>query len=198
MSLRDYLTASHGVEVSKHAFDGEPAYLLSEAYPDDSFARVLERSCELTEQHMDLLLHDFGIYMGEHMFTRLYPAFYAIAGSTREFLLTVETRIHELVRATVPNAAPPQLHVTELGEEGVSIVYSSPRRLCVLLRGLTEGTARHYGEAAAIEETTCMQRGDDRCTFEVRLQRRSRARLSTRSSPRRRVSPSASKRSSRS
>jgi Haem-NO-binding len=102
-------------------------------------------------------------------FTRLYPAFFAIASSAREFLLTVETRIHELVRATIPDAAPPQLHVTELGGDGVSIVYSSPRRLCALLRGLTEGTAQHFGETAAIEESTCMRRGDDRCTFEVRL-----------------------------
>ena len=58
---------------------------------------------------------------------------------------------------------------TELGPDGVAILYSSPRRLCTLLRGLTEGTARHYGETAAIEEPTCMLRGDERCSFEVRF-----------------------------
>jgi glycyl-tRNA synthetase beta subunit len=73
------------------------------------------------------------------------------------------------VRATIPNAAPPQLHVSELEGDGVTIVYTSPRRLCILLRGLTEGTARHYGETASIEESTCMRRGDDRCTFDVRF-----------------------------
>ena len=81
----------------------------------------------------------------------------------------METRIHELVRATIPNAGPPQLVVGELGDDGVSIVYTSPRRLCVLLRGLTEGTARHYGERAAIEEMNCMRRGDAACTFGVRF-----------------------------
>ena len=102
-------------------------------------------------------------------FTRLYPAFYGIAPSAREFVLTVETRIHELVRATIPKARPPELGVTELGDDGVSIVYSSPRRLCVLLRGLAEGTARHYGERTSIVEETCMHRGDDVCRFAVRF-----------------------------
>jgi hypothetical protein len=119
-------------------------------------------------------VHDFGVFTGATTFTRLYPAFFAIAPSARDFLLTVETRIHELVRATIPNARPPQLQVSELDEDGVTIDYSSPRRLCVLLRGLAEGTARHYGETAHIDEVTCMRRGDPACRFEVRLSPRMR------------------------
>jgi hypothetical protein len=86
----------------------------------------------------------------------------------------VENRIHELVRATIPNAAPPQLRISELGSDGVRIDYSSSRQLCVLLRGLAEGTARHYGETAAIEETACMRQGAPSCRFEIRLSRSSR------------------------
>jgi hypothetical protein len=71
----------------------------------------------------------------------------------------------------MPNAAPPELHVSELDGDGVTIEYSSRRRLCVLLRGLAEGTARYYGEAAEIDEASCMQRGDSVCRFEVRLRR---------------------------
>jgi hypothetical protein len=168
-SLRDFLTAEHGSDTAHRVFAGEPIYLLSESYPDENLDRLVGRATAALGADTDELVHDFGVYTASTTFTRLYPAFFAIAGSTREFLLTVETRIHELVRATIPNATPPQLHVTELGSDGVSIVYSSPRRLCVLLRGLTEGTARHYGETATIEEPTCMRRGDDRCTFEVRF-----------------------------
>jgi hypothetical protein len=169
MSLRDYLTAAHGADVSKRVFDGEPAYLLSESYPDENLARLVGRASEAADVEPDALVHDFGVFTASTTFTRLYPALFAIAASAREFLLRVETLIHELVRATIPNAAPPQLHVAELDADGVSIVYTSPRRLCVLLRGLTEGTAQHYGEKAAIEEKTCMRRGDDACTFEVLL-----------------------------
>jgi hypothetical protein len=168
-SFRDFVTAEHGGETAQRVFQGEPAYLLSESYPDESLDRLVARATEAVGGDAGELVHDFGVFTASTTFTRLYPAFFAIANSTREFLLTVETRIHELVRATIPNAAPPQLHVTELGPDGVSIVYTSPRRLCVLLRGLTEGTARHFGETAAIEEPTCMLRGDDRCTFEIRF-----------------------------
>jgi len=39
----------------------------------------------------------------------------------------------------------------------------------VLLRGLAEGTARHYGEHATFDEVSCMKRGDGLCRLEVRL-----------------------------
>jgi heme-NO-binding protein len=170
-SLRDFLVAEHGAATAQRVFEGEPVYLLSESYPDERLGRLIAATVEAVGGDANDLVHDFGVFTASTTFTRLYPAFFAIARSSREFLLTVETRIHELVRATIPNAAPPQLHVSELGDEGVTIVYSSPRRLCTLLRGLTEGTARHYGETAAIEESTCMRRGDEQCTFEVRFSR---------------------------
>jgi hypothetical protein len=166
-SFRDFLVAEQGSDVARRVFDGEPAYLLSQSYPDENLERLVGRATAATGSRADELVYDFGVYAAATTFTRLYPAFFAIARSPREFLLTVETRIHELVRATIPNAEPPQLHVTEHGPQGVAIEYSSPRRLCVLLRGLTEGTASHYGETTTIEEPTCMHSGDERCTFEV-------------------------------
>jgi hypothetical protein len=168
-SFRDFLTAEYGSATAQRVFSGEPVYLLSESYPDERLGELVARAAETVGADADELVHDFGVYTGATPVTRLYPAFFAIAHSTRDFLLTVETRIHELVRATIPNAAPPQLHVTELGGDGVTIAYGSPRRLCMLLRGLTEGTARHFGETATIEEPTCMRRGDDSCTFDVRF-----------------------------
>jgi predicted hydrocarbon binding protein len=145
---------------------GEPVYLLSEAYPDERFAALVERACELTGLPRDELLHDFGAFTAEKTFARLYPALFDLFGSTRDFLLTVETPIHEVVRVAIPEALPPRLQVSEVGEDGVSIVYTSPRRLCAMLRGLVEGTARHYGETVHIEERACMDRGDKACTFE--------------------------------
>ena len=168
-SFRDYVSASYGPGVAEHVLEHEPPYLLSEAYADERLSALVLRTCERTGAEPDAIVRGFGVFTAETTFARLYPAFFAVSPDTRSFLLTVETRIHELVRATIPNATPPQLAVTELGDEGVSIVYSSPRRLCVLLRGLTEGTARHYGETAEITEATCMHRGDPACTFDVKF-----------------------------
>ena len=170
-SFRDYLTTVHGETVAQAVLEHEPAYLLSEAYDDERLFNLIRRSAAATGLDADTIVHDFGTFTAGTTFTRLYPAFFAVAPDTRAFLLTIETRIHELVRATIPRAAPPELRISPLAEDGVSIVYSSPRRLCVLLRGLTEGTARHYGETTEIDEPTCMRRGDLACTFAVRLRR---------------------------
>jgi hypothetical protein len=165
-SLRDYVGVVGGPEAVERVFRGE-VYLSSGAYDDKHFFALLDRACEESGAEKNEFLHDFGVYTAERTFARLYPMFFFVAGSAREFLLTTESRIHELVRATVPNARPPRLSVFELGEHGVSIRYSSPRKLCVLLRGLAQGVLQHFEEPATIEETSCMLRGDQACMFEI-------------------------------
>jgi heme-NO-binding protein len=166
-SFRDYLVAAHGNATAAAVFEAEPEYLLSDSYPDESLLRLVGIAAAHTGVEVDEIVFEFGVFTAEVTFARLYPAFFDVAPSARQFLLTVETRIHELVRATIPSAGPPQLDVAPLGDDRISIAYASPRRLCVLLRGLTEGAARHYGEHAEMEERTCMLRGDPACTFEV-------------------------------
>jgi hypothetical protein len=168
-SLGDYLAARLGAQAAAVLLDGEPDYLLTESYPDERLIALLERASRETGQGQPELLRDLGAFTAENTFARLFPAHFSLAGKTRPFLLGVETYIHELVRATMPNARPPRLTVRESGEDGVEITYSSPRRLCHLLIGLTEGTARHYGEEAELTETACMLRGDPACRFDVQI-----------------------------
>jgi hypothetical protein len=174
-SFGDYVAARLEPESAAAILDGEPAYLLSESYPDDRLVALVGRAAQVTGVAETELLRDFGAFTAEQTFARLYPAQFALAGGTRAFLLGVETYIHELVRATMPTARPPQLTVQEAGPDGVEIVYSSPRRLCHLLIGLTEGTARHYGEEVELTEFACMLRGDPACRFDVRVRPASHA-----------------------
>jgi heme-NO-binding protein len=168
-SLREYVTAAHGDELARDIFAGQPSFEPDEAYPDEQLTRLIDRTAQASGRAVDAVLHDFGVHTAITTFPRLYPAFFAVAPSAREFLLTVEARIHELVRATIPNAAPPELAIMPLNGDGVSILYASRRGLCVLLRGLVQGTASRYGEQATLQETTCMRRGDPACRFDVRL-----------------------------
>jgi hypothetical protein len=170
-SFSDYVAARFGGETAHRILEEEPIYLMSEAYDDERLITLVERTAATTETPVEDIVRDFGIFTAETTFARLYPAFFAVAGGARPFLLTVEERIHELVRATIPNARPPALHVSALGEEGVRIAYSSPRQLCVLLGGLVEGTARHYGERADLVESRCMRNGDAACLFDVTFSR---------------------------
>ena len=164
-SFRDYLRVRRGSDFASEIFEGE-IYAMSEAYPDDAFVRLLARAGERMEVAGDELLRDFGAFTGEMVFPRLYTAFYTVAGGTLPFLLTIENRIHELVRATIPNAAPPELHVTA-SEAGVEIAYTSPRHLCRLLEGLVVGTGRHFREDVTVEEVACAKKGKPACLFEV-------------------------------
>jgi hypothetical protein len=168
-SFRHFVTNRFGRERATRLWVDEPQYLITEAYPDRVFLDLFAKVCEETGSDADELMRDFGTFAAERTFVLLYPSYFDLAGDARTFLLTVETRIHELVRATVPDAEPPHLHVEPLGEDGVRIMYDSPRRLCVLLDGLVLGTARHFGEDADVSEVECMLRGDPACEFRVRL-----------------------------
>ncbi len=164
-SFRDFARDSFG-----SALDGvwrEQDYLPGESYDDEEFLRLLGRACEGTGLAAKDMLRRFGVFAGSRSFAALYPDYYAKSGNTRTFLLSVEERIHELVRSTIPYARPPHLQVRPLGEEGVVISYTSERRLCALLEGLVAGTAEHYGERLTIREVQCMHRGDAGCAFLV-------------------------------
>ena len=67
-SFRDYLTTSHPVGIDQ-VLASEPAYLISEAYPDDRFTALLERACEATGLDREALLCDFGIFAAENTLT---------------------------------------------------------------------------------------------------------------------------------
>jgi hypothetical protein len=168
-TFRDFVTTQYGPAIAKSVHEGHPVHVMTEAYADEDFLALVKRACEVTGVDVTDLVREFGVFAGGTTFPRLYPAFFAVAGGARPFLLTVEALIHELVRATIPKAKPPQLNVTPLGDDGVQINYSSPRKLCVLLRGLVEGTARHYGENVEIAETACMHEGAPGCLFEIRF-----------------------------
>jgi hypothetical protein len=146
---------------------GEPQYLATDAYPDENFERILGRASEHLRVPEPELLRGFGSFAAETTFRLLYPDFYKDSSGTRQFLLDVEERIHHLVRATIPLASPPKLHVVPLGAHGVMVSYTSDRGLCDLVHGLIRGTARHYGERFAVEQVQCMHRGDPACAFSV-------------------------------
>ncbi len=168
-SLRDYLATEHGADVANEVLAGEPQYTLSEAYPDEQFLALLERACARTGLSHDEFLFEFGVFTAATTFARLYSVLFRSSPTARDFLLTVEDPIHEVVRVSLPDARPPELVVTELGEGGLQIVYTSPRKICALLRGLVEGTGRVYDETIDVEEVECMHRGGSACRFELRF-----------------------------
>ena len=166
-SFRQFCADRFGAEVSD-VWRDVPEYGVDRAYDDDDFRELLVKVCEATGSSQPSVLREFGAHAGLTVFAALYPDYYAETPDARTFLLNIEERIHEVVRATIPQAAPPRLRVLPLGERDVLISYTSERRFCELLDGLVRGTAAYFGERLAIEELQCMHRGDVGCLFLVR------------------------------
>ena len=170
-SFRSFLVKRYGGAAQAVAEEAA-AYEPTEAYEDDDFSALLLRATADLDVPREELLEQFGEFAAAETFARLYPDYYTRSGGTRPFLLSVEERIHALVRTAVEGARPPHLHVLPFGDAGVAITYTSDRHLCRLVTGLVRGTASHYGERVAIEEPECMLRGAVACAFFVTIERK--------------------------
>jgi hypothetical protein len=168
-SLRDYTIQRLGEERTA-AIWGDRSFRTTEVYADEWFLAQLVRLAAASGETVAETQRSFGAYAAEATFAGLYPGYYEESGDTCAFLLGVEEKIHELVRATFPGATPPKLHVQRLGDSGVLVSYTSERRLCRLLEGLVHGTASHCGDKIELDELQCMHRGDPGCVFSVVLE----------------------------
>ena len=165
-SLRDYTAARLGEETAAELWS-DRSFEMTEAYDDRWFSAQLERLVVVTGDSMPDVQRGFGEFAAQNTFAKLYPGYYEESEDTFAFLLGIEERIHELVRATIKGAYPPKLHVRPMSELGVLVSYTSERGLCALLEGLVRGTAAHYREEVMVDELQCMQRGDPGCVFSV-------------------------------
>jgi hypothetical protein len=165
-SLRDYSFERAGVQTANDLWE-DRLFELTETYDDAWFVAQLERLSVATGEPVDDVLRGFGSFAAQRTFAGLYPAYYEQSKDVFAFLLGIEQKIHELVRATIAGASPPRLHVQPLNDLGVLVSYTSERRLCPLLEGLVLGTAEHYGDVVVVEEVQCMRRGDPGCVFTV-------------------------------
>ena len=165
-SLRDYTALRLGEERAVELW-ADRIFEATEAYDDEWFTAQVERLAVATGDSIEEIQRGFGSFAAQTTFAGLYPAYYEESADTFTFLLGIEEHIHELVRATIVGASPPELRVQPFGEVGVLVSYTSERRLCAMLEGLVRGTAEHYREALVVEEIQCMHRGDAGCVFTV-------------------------------
>jgi hypothetical protein len=90
---------------------------------------------------------------GRHLFTRFvqsHPRFFVDIHDAFEFLMRVEGVIHVEVRKLYADTALPTFG-SERGDDRLTLVYRSERRLEDLAHGLIEGCLAHFGERATIE-----------------------------------------------
>jgi hypothetical protein len=97
----------------------------------------------------------------------LYPEFFTPHRSAWPFVRGVNDIIHAEVRKLYPGAGCPQLPIREAPDGALIMDYHSSRRLCALAQGFVEGAAAYYGEAVVFEHLTCVDAGDQGCSFRI-------------------------------
>lgn len=147
----------------------EGSYTSLGNYSDQEFLALLRATPKTDGVDDRELLRWFG-RISVPLLAERYPVFFDGHASTRSFLLTLNDIIHPEVRRLYPGADVPVFDFNpvpglEVGEDGLTVGYRSPRRLCALAEGFIQGAAEHFGEHVTIEQPECMSRGDERCAL---------------------------------
>lgn len=143
-------------------------YTSISSYPDEHLYQLVSAAADLTGKQANEIVQWFGSKALAHFATR-YPHFFAPHRSGRDLVLTLNRIIHPEVRKIYPGADVPDFDFDVSSEEVLGLTYRSKRKLCAFARGLIEGSAAHYGERVAIDETSCMHNGADCCRFQIRF-----------------------------
>jgi predicted hydrocarbon binding protein len=146
---------------------GLPArmYLAFQSYPDEEAVALVSAASRLTGRSVRFLLEDFGEFLVPGLL-KIYRAFLQPDWTILDVVEHAE-RIHERVRRD-PHAAPPKLECKRVDASTISVIYSSPRKLCGVGIGFVRGLAGAMGQHADVQEKQCMHDGAPHCVFIVK------------------------------
>jgi hypothetical protein len=169
--LEDAVTRAYGEDVWDDLLDRSGlggVYTSLGSYPDSDLFALVAAASDVTGDDAQAVIRWFG---REAMPTlaKAYPAFFTPHTELRSFLETLNDIIHPEVRKLYPGADVPTFGFSYGSDGTITMQYRSKRRMCAFAEGLIEGAAAHYGQGVNLDQPTCMLRGDDRCTIEVRV-----------------------------
>ena len=144
----------------------EGAYTSLGSYPDGDFVKLVSAASDALALPVD----DVVSWLGRNavpLFAVRYPQLFEPHDCTRSFVLTLNDIIHPEVRKLYPGADVPEFEFGIRDDDRLVMGYRSPRKLCSFAEGLLLGAADHYRERLAIEQPSCMKRGDDQCVLEI-------------------------------
>ncbi|CAN5561592.1 heme NO-binding domain-containing protein [soil metagenome] len=147
------------------AADLDGAYTALGNYPDAQMIALASAAADRLNRPVEDVLRTLGRITFEPLLSR-YTGVLKGPTSLREFLPTVNDLIHPQVLKLYPGASVPRFVLCENGDD-LELDYLSVRNMCTLAEGLVLGVADHYGETVAVDQPSCKQRGDSRCTIRI-------------------------------
>ena len=140
------------------------SYSPATSHPDEDLVALVGAASRLTARTVTDILARFGEYIGPELLA-LHPRLVDPEWRTLDVVANTEDVIHRVVRSDNPGAQPPSLRAERISEDEVQLVYSSPRQMCALAKGMVKGLADHFHETIEIVEDACMLEGAPFCSF---------------------------------
>ena len=136
-------------------------------YPDADLIALVTKACERFGVSAPDALRAFGAFMFPKL-AQKFPMFLE-KHDAKSFLMSVHDVIHVEVRKLYPEAVTPSFHYEDRGDDGLTIHYSSPRKLCLLLEGLLDGVGQHFETKIHFSHDQCMHDGAEACVFGLKF-----------------------------
>ena len=143
------------------------AYTSLGSYDDADMEALVAAASKTLNLPRAEVLRWFGV-SAMPVLAELYPGFFDGHTSSRPFVEGVNSIIHAEVRKLYTGAECPHFHMKSADDGALTMDYRSSRRRCALAQGFVEGAAAHYGETVDFEHTTCVDHGDEKCSFKIK------------------------------
>jgi hypothetical protein len=172
--LEEVIRREHGESTWDTLLDAaelEGAYTSLGNYADQDLTKLVMAASRALKLPPEAITRWYG-KKALPLFAERYAEFFAAHRSARSFLLTLNSIIHPEVRKIYPGADVPDFRFDTSSDEMLLMEYNSKRKLCMFAEGLIEAAAEHFGEVSLIEQSSCMNRGDDKCVLRISLQKR--------------------------
>ncbi len=143
------------------------AYTSAGTYADQELFAMVGVLSKKTGAPATDLVRIFGEYT-LHELAKAYPVFFK-HDSLKSFLQSIHGVIHVEVRKLYPDAGLPEITYEDPGPDQLVMIYRSPRKLCALAEGLTQGAAAHFKEKVSVQQTKCLHNGETECRLELRF-----------------------------
>lgn len=166
----DLVTENFGMEtwdrlIQETSPESGAIYTSAEVYPDGELIAYVTALSGITGAPASDLIRTFGTYTMQKFYD-LHPEF--MSGHTaKSFLESVHDVVHVEVKKLHPDTLLPKFEYESSGDAQLTMLYSSPRKLCHLAEGLIIGTADIFSEKIDMVHSECMHQGADRCRLEL-------------------------------